>query len=282
MEPGSDSWDQPISEVSSMEEQDQEINAEEFVLNCVPSARTEDDWTFEDAVDAKLIDVAPSLPAEKDLREPWWKITSQGRTGACVVFATACGVLRWHYTKVGWIKETEIPSARFIWMANKETDRITSYPTTFIEREGTQTKLALGIARKYGCVLETDLPMSGGLSMLSRTAFYAKAARLRVASYHNLGRCLEKWRRWLAFQGPILTRLNVDRTWDRAPSTKGRLDEYLPATTRGGHAVCFVGYTENHFIVRNSWGTYWGDSGFAYASNAYAEKAFTEAYGAVL
>ena len=88
-----------------MEEQDREINAEEFVLNCVPSARTEDDWTFEDAVDAELIDVTPSLPAEMDLRGPWWKIDNQGRTGACVGFATACGVLRWHYTKVGWIND---------------------------------------------------------------------------------------------------------------------------------------------------------------------------------
>jgi len=33
---------------------------------------------------------------------------------------------------------------------------------------------------------------------------------------------------------------------------------------------------------RNSWGTGWGHRGFAYASNAYAQDAFTEAYGAVL
>jgi C1A family cysteine protease len=31
--------------------------------------------------------------------------------------------------------------------------------------------------------------------------------------------------------------------------------------------------------VRNSWGTDWGDKGFAYASLAYAQDAFTEAYG---
>ena len=28
-----------------------------------------------------------------------------------------------------------------------------------------------------------------------------------------------------------------------------------------------------------SWGTGWGDKGFAYASLAYAQEAFTEAYG---
>jgi C1A family cysteine protease len=43
-----------------------------------------------------------------------------------------------------------------------------------------------------------------------------------------------------------------------------------------------VGYRAGVFIVRNSWGTGWGDKGFAYASDAYAKEAFTEAYGVVL
>ena len=68
-------------------------------------------------------------------------------------------------------QNTDLPSARFIWMANKETDDITAYPTTFLETAGTQTKLALNVARKYGCVLEEDLPMSGQLSTMSRAAF---------------------------------------------------------------------------------------------------------------
>jgi len=109
------------------------------------------------------------------------------------------------------IQKTDLPSARFIWMANKETDDITAYPTTFLETAGTQTKLALNVARKYGCVLEEDLPMSGQLSTMSRAAFYTKAAKLRISSYHNIGTNIDDWRRWLAFQGPILTRVGVDK-----------------------------------------------------------------------
>ena len=124
--------------------------------------------------------------------------------------------------------------------------------------------------------------MTGKLSMMSRASFYSLAAKLRISSFHNLGRSLTNWRRWLAFQGPILTRLGVDRTWDRATATGGHLATYQPNTVRGGHAVCIVGYTKRYFIVRNSRGTGWGDKGFAYASNDYAADAFTEAYGAVL
>ena len=258
------------------------FNTRRFVLNCDPSADQGDDWTFEDAIASGVVDTAPAVPSSKDLRAPWWRINDQGSTGACVGYATAYGVLRWHYVKEGKIKRTELPSARFVWMANKETDNITSFPTTFIEKAGTQTKLALRVVRNYGCVLEKVLPMSGKLSMLSRSAFYTMATRLRIASYHNLGQDLDAWRRWLALQGPILTRLNVDRTWDRATTLGGHLDVYQPNTVRGGHAVCLVGYTRDYFIVRNSWGTTWGDRGFAYAYNAYAAEALTEAYGAVL
>ena len=53
-----------------------------------------------------------------------------------------------------------------------------------------------------------------------------------------------------------------------------------PTTVRGGHAVCIVGYTADRFIVRNSWGTGWGDGGFAYVTDSYVLAAFfTESYG---
>ena len=32
----------------------------------------------------------------------------------------------------------------------------------------------------------------------------------------------------------------------------------------GGHAVCVVGYTQDAFIIRNSWGKYWGENGYCY------------------
>ena len=69
-------------------------------------------------------------------------------------------------------------------------------------------------------------------------------------------------------------------TWDEAKANR-RQPRRVPArsTKRGGHAVCLVGYTADRFIVRNSWGTGWGDGGFGYASLEYAREAFTEAYG---
>ncbi len=253
------------------------------ILNCLPSKDQEQDWFVDNAKDAGVMAAAPPVPAAKDLREPWWKIADQGSTGSCVGWASADAVLRWHFVKAGRVAKTERVAPRFQWMAAKETDVFTTQPTTFIESDGTSLKAALDIARKYGAVRETVLPFaSGKLYGGDVKSFYALAAQLKINSYFNLGTDLVTWKAWLATKGPILTRLGVDATWDDATAMKGNLDLYRPKTVRGGHAVALVGYTADRFIVRNSWGTGWGDKGFGYASAAYAQAAFTEAYGVAL
>lgn len=253
------------------------------ILNCVPSRDTERDWQLSHAADSGALGAPVALPASKDLRQVWWNVGDQGATGSCVGWATADSVLRYQFVHKGKLGLKDHLSPRFIWMASKETDEFTSRPTTFIELEGTSLKAALDIARKFGAVLDADLPFgSGQLYPGEASTFYALAAQRKIAAYFNLGTTPAAWKTWLATVGPILTRLGVDATWDNATSTGGKLDTYQPSTVRGGHAVALVGYTKDRFIVRNSWGTGWGDKGFGYASLAYAKAAFTEAYGVTI
>ncbi|HET6775159.1 MAG TPA: C1 family peptidase [Acidimicrobiales bacterium] len=253
----------------------------ERILNCLPSPDQADDWGFASAAASGLVAARGPLPTSVDRRADWWKIGNQGSTGSCVGWATADSVLRWHLVDAGRIGPNEKLSVRFVWMAAKETDEFSTRPTTFIEPEGTSLKAALDVARKYGVVRDRDLPFArpklfGG----DAKAFYLLASQLKIAAYVNLGRDLKDWCRWLATNGPILTRLTCDDTWMNAKSTNGELAAYDWASASGGHAVALVGYTQDHFIVRNSWGvSTWGDKGFAYASYPYAADAFTEAYG---
>jgi hypothetical protein len=212
-----------------------------------------------------------------------------------VGWGTGDGVLRWHFVKKGKLTDkTQRLSVRYIWMAAKETDVYTSYPSTFIELDGTSLKAALDIARNFGVVTDAILPFrvpdSSGALILEKLyrggtpqTFFTLASQLKIANYFNLitnqATKLATWKNWLATTGPILTALGVDATWDNATATHGNLDVYQPNTVRGGHCVAIVGYTPDRFIIRNSWGTGWGDKGFAYASNAYAQAAFNEAYG---
>jgi Papain family cysteine protease len=251
------------------------------ITNCVPSANVENDWLLEDAVAASVAAPQPeALPKKIDLREEWWHIGDQGPTGSCVGWASADSVLRWHFVKTNRITEEQLLSVRYIWMAAKETDEFNQRPTSFIEAAGTSLKAALDVARKYGTVKAEVLPFGAGdLYAGTSRQFYIQAAQLRIISYFNLQRSITDWRRWLATEGPILTRLDVDDTWYDATDKHGILNEYHKPSSPAGHAVAIVGYTENRFIVRNSWGTHWGDGGFAYASIPYAQAAFTEAYG---
>jgi C1A family cysteine protease len=248
------------------------------ILNCEDSKKQELDWAQEHAAAAGVVR-AKKIPDRVDLREKWWNIGNQFDTGACVGFATADSVVRWHMVKAGMIKKTEHLSERYVWMAAKETDDDKTRPTTFIDCEGTSLKAALDICRKYGVVLSTDLSFKGKLSKREVKTFYARAARRKIGSYFNLRVRPDKWREWIATQGPILARLVVDENFDDSRISTKVLNEYGKGD--GGHAVAIVGYTKEHFIIRNSWGS-WKDKGYAYATDAYVTKAFTEAYGIAL
>jgi hypothetical protein len=264
------------------------------ILNCLPSPQRETDWSLDCAQQAGLIAAPAKLPDAVDLREDaWWEIGNQGATGSCVGWATADSVLRWHFVKANRLEKTERLSARYIWMAAKETDEYRQRPTSFIETDGTSLKAALDIARKYGVVAESVLPFaSGKLYPGNCDPFYMMASMRKIASYVSLRGLLEpqnamvySFRLWLAKRGPILTRLDVDQTFNGLVSDHtGKLENYAPYPPgiSGGHAVALVGYTPTSFIVRNSWGTTWGDKGYGYASLDYTYAAFKEAYGVVM
>lgn len=263
-----------------------EIDPSERILNVIPSEDTDMDWGYTAAVRSQILEEPAAIPPSVDLRENWWKIGDQRDTGSCVGWATADGVLRWHLVKSGKLSSQDLLSVRFQWMAAKEVDDIT-VPTTCLEMVGTSLKAALDIARNYGSIPESQLPFEPEkLSHLKPNDFYALASRYKIANYFNLRKIsdwndiMNRWKVWLATHGPILTALGVDATWDNAKTTNGKLDTYQPNTVRGGHAVTIVGYTNDRFIIRNSWGTTnWGDNGFGYASMNYARDAFKEAYG---
>ncbi len=265
-----------------------------YILNCLPSPKPEKHWTLETAAAAGITRAAPRGKAAAagagngnvDLRAAWWTVGDQGNTGSCVGWGAADAVLRWHFVQAGRLGRTEKLSVRYMWMASKETDQYTTRPTSFIESDGTWLTAALSVAQKFGVVTDKVLPFRlGGQSQMytgGASTFYALAAQRRIASYFNLGRDLGKWRQWLATQGPILTRLNVDQAFMDATRTKGRLDRYDPSAGLGGHCVALVGWVDGRFIVRNSWGTGWGDKGFAHAAESYAQPAFDEAFGVSL
>jgi hypothetical protein len=258
----------------------------DYLCNVVPSKGTDKDWFFADSVNSGAIGAPSAPPPSVDMRAAWWTINNQENTGSCVGWATADGVVRWHMTQAAKITQSQLLSPRHIWMASKETDSITTRPESFIEGAGTTLKAAVDVARKHGVALMDDLPFHIQTKMYtgSENTFYAGCAQRRIASYFNLEKNLANWKAWLANNGPILAAFNVDSSWDNAKANAGKIDTFHADTVRGGHAICIVGYrADGRFIVRNSWGTTWGDLGFGYLHPNYIAAAFfNESYGVTL
>ncbi|MGP0106989.1 C1 family peptidase [Rhodoblastus sp.] len=257
------------------------------VCNLVVSQGVERDYQFEHALAAGAIAAPPAkLPASVDLRAAWWDVGDQENTGSCVGWASTDGVARYMFAKANRLAQNAKLSPRFTWMASKSMDTTKPHPVTMIEEAGTSLKGAVEILKNYGAAPEANLPFNINTTMYTgdEIAFYATAATRKIAAYYNLQRILPNWKAWLAAHGPVLVGLQVDHTWDNATATHGLLDNFMPATVRGGHAVTLIGYrSDGRFIVRNSWGTVWGDKGFAYPSENYINAAFfNESYGVTL
>jgi len=73
------------------------------------------------------------------------------------------------------------------------------------------------------------------------------------------------------------------RLWSAARQQAGAvLPDWQPNTGSGGHAVTLVGYRTTaggrQFLIHNSWGTGWGDGGYAWTSERMVHDRLTDAF----
>ncbi len=222
------------------------------------------------------------LPESVDLREPWHTVADQGHTASCVGWTIADSVMRWHLVKAGRLAPDAKLSPRHVWMAAKETDKRTDYPSTFLEEDGTSLKAGLDVVRRFGAVREQALPWHHGLAHGPPDAYYAGAHKIKA--YFNLGDdavadrsvFFSRWRRWLFEHGPIAVLIQIDRSI-QAPTDP--LDGFDAASVVGSHCAALFGYGPDHFLLRSSWGAGWGDGGYARMSLAYTAATVIESYG---
>ena len=221
------------------------------------------------------------LPASLDLRRPWHPIADQGETASCVGWAVADSCLRWQLVEAGRLDPGQRLSARYVWMSAKETDQREEYPSTFLEYDGTSLKAGLDVVRKWGVPLEEELAWEGGLATIPPEQFNRSARRRKIMAYFNLqaGDRFVEWRKWLHQNGPVLVLIAQDTNFR---TCSGDLTTFAADTVNGSHAAALYGYTPESFLLRSSWGTDWGDEGYARLGLDYAAQAVIESYGVMV
>ncbi len=210
------------------------------------------------------------LPPEIDLRHLCSPVRDQGQLGGCTGFAIAAGLREFLAIKLG---QSLVPmSPLFVYYEERALEH------TISQDAGAQPRDGLKVLAKTGCSPEADDPYDISLFTQQPSAQAMQDAQnYKIAAYHRL-RTLSDALACLAGGNGIVMGFKVFESFEsNAVAQTG--DMPMPAegeATVGGHAVFIAGYKTDPgtpgggcLVVKNSWGTGWGDNGYFYMPYAY-------------
>jgi C1A family cysteine protease len=215
-----------------------------------------------------------TLAPAVDLRQFCSPIEDQGNIGSCTGNAIAGQIeLIQRKTNAGSGKDV---SRLFIYYEERVLMGSVRFDSGAYIRDG------IKVVNKKGAPLESLWPYNTArFASKPPNAAYTDALRRKVTGYQ---RCTNfaAVKNAVAAGNPVTIGFTVyssfEGAWADIPSGQsgsGMMPFPSVATEQelGGHAVCIVGYNDNmpvagrangRFIVRNSWGTNWGDNGYFY------------------
>lgn len=202
------------------------------------------------------------LPPKIDLRGPNMPSPyDQGQLGSCTGNAIAAAV---QFEVRKQRLADFMPSRLFIYYGERVLENTVGYDAGAMIRDG------IKVVNKQGVTNETLWPYSdknpGPFTKRPSTAAFADALKHTVTTYYRVPQTLADIKQCLYDGYPVVFGFTVYTAFESDVVTKtGVLN--MPAKGEkvlGGHAVLCVGYddTTQRFIVRNSWGTSWGQQGY--------------------
>ncbi len=248
------------------------------------------DYTLEaDSVKAMLSDVrkkpragAPAAPASVDLRAYFSPIEDQGSLGSCTANA-GIGVVE-YYERRAFGRHIDA-SRLFLYKVTRNLLQETG-------DTGAYLRSTMGALVLFGAPPEEYWPYVIANFDNEPTSFcYAFAQNYQAISYYRLdppgttpANLLAKIKSSLAIGMPPMFGFTVYNSYTQASST-GKIPFPAPGErTVGGHAVVAAGYddgmkikntspggpeTTGALLIRNSWGTGWGDGGWGWLPYEY-------------
>ncbi|EIJ42289.1 cysteine protease [Beggiatoa alba B18LD] len=207
------------------------------------------------------------LPAKVDLRPYMTEVEDQKNTSSCVANAVAGA---YEYLAKRHLGEDSYNVSRLFIYYNARY-----YRSWENEDKGSFIADAIKGLSEYGaCSEETwEFDVKSVTTEPDGDA-YDEAANFLVESTELLPVDLTAWKSALAEGNPIIFGISLFKSFD-SHKKKGLVPMPSPQETarasHGGHAMLCVGYSDNDqvFIVRNSWGSDWGDNGYCYIPYRY-------------
>ena len=214
-----------------------------------------------DLVFQPLSSVLSKLPSSVDLRSQCPSVYDQGQLGSCTANAIGSAV-EFELRKQALIDDF-IPSRLFIYYNERVIEGTVNSDSGAMIRDGIKT------VNKQGVCAEALWSYSDNTTQFKKkpTAKCVKEAlNHKVITYQSVTQDLSHIQASLASGYPVIIGFSVYDGFESDSVAKTGVVN-LPAKTEsllGGHAVLIVGYdnTTQRFIVRNSWGSSWGQKGY--------------------
>lgn len=203
------------------------------------------------------------LPTSMDLRYMFPPIWDQGNLGSCT--ANATGALRQYLSIRDWSEHTDLSRLFIYWYARFLGGNL-NYDN------GSYIRDAFKALSNIGCPPEEYWPYdeSKFKETPSPDAF-RMAENYKILEYHRMFSVQEMKQAIAGYQPVVIggeifsSIMGVEKDGMIKMPNVG-VDGFL-----GGHAMIAVGYNDDLqcMLIRNSWGTWWGDNGYGWMPYAY-------------
>lgn len=195
------------------------------------------DWKFE-----SILTVQTTFPSTFDLRSNLPPVRDQGFRGTCAAFSASC-IKEYHEKKEnptlfsGYIS----PNSIYWYRSNKP-------------QEGMFLRDVMKILTNQGASREVYFPYTPTTEPKTiPAAAVTDAAKFKISGYAQIT-TISAAKQAIMTSGPLLVAFPYyDNGTPMFWRPKGSI--------LGGHAVTAVGWTEEGFIIRNSWGSDWNGNG---------------------
>jgi C1A family cysteine protease/uncharacterized tellurite resistance protein B-like protein len=210
------------------------------------------------------------LPPRVDLRPEMTEVESQGQTCSCTANAVAGAVEYLMKRQLG--EEAYDVSRLFIYYNGRY---LNPYNKNAIKDTGSAILYCIQGIKDYGVCSEDTWTFDPKIVNAEPDEdAYSEAEGFQIEDEEVLPTSLAAWKSALAEGYPIIFAVKTYKTFD-AHRRPGLVP--MPSTQEasrkdhGAHAMLCVGYSDKDqvFIVRNSWGSQWGDKGYCYMPYDY-------------
>ena len=222
-------------------------NIKNVILNVKPSPDDKRDFIFS----SHNYNNIENKPTILDLRSELNPIRNQGLQGTCYAQSAAC-MKEWQEKRDYNLNEYLSPQFFY-------NNRFNVYDNDKNNDEGMFGRDVMKLLKNVGICYEKNYPY--GLIEKKdqiKNELYEEASKHKIKAYARIY-TVEDLKESLFKNGPCLIAFPAYNSYSEFWKPL-----YANQELEGGHAVTVVGYLEDCFIIRNSWGSDWGENGYCY------------------